>query len=111
MTVSWGWVKGHYTGDNREVQHDLNALADTLATNFREDPPEGYRPLAKPMFSPLLEAALYQDGSMITATLPKIIYAWSFQGKLTHTFKKRSKWSQDQFQAIDWDIFGKVFGY
>ncbi len=36
------WVKGHYTGKNRQVQHDLNDRADDLATAHLDTPPTGY---------------------------------------------------------------------
>jgi hypothetical protein len=62
IQVNNSWVKGHYTGDQREVQHDLNALVDTLATSFRESPPAGYEPSAEPRFHPLQTVALYQEG-------------------------------------------------
>lgn len=110
ITISWGWVKGHYTGDNRELQHDLNALADELATRFREDPPKGYEPTVKPMFHSLHEAALYKDGSMVTGKLSNMIYERKFLNNLTNTIVKRAGWQPEQFRAVDWDIFGKVFG-
>mmetsp|Transcript_24137 Transcript_24137/g.34594 ORF Transcript_24137/g.34594 Transcript_24137/m.34594 type:complete len:1267 (+) Transcript_24137:682-4482(+) len=109
IKVSWGWVKGHYSGDNRQVQHDLNALVDTLATQFRQDPAAGYEPTAYPMFHPLHKAAVYIDGSMVTKTLSKAIYEQRFQVALMNTVKKRAKWTEVTFQNIDWDIFGKVF--
>ena len=30
VTIRGLWVKGHYTGHNRELKHDLNEWADTL---------------------------------------------------------------------------------
>ena len=80
--VSGNWVKGHYSGNNREIQHDLNAPVDTLATEFRKDPPEGYEPTAEPHFHPLQEVAIYRDGSMITSKLSTILYEHRFEEKL-----------------------------
>lgn len=109
IKIAWGWVKGHYTGDNRELQHDLNALVDELATRFQEVPPNGYEPTAKPMFHFLHEAALYKDGSMVTGKLSKIIYERRFLDNLTTTIVKQAKWQPEHFCSVDWDIFGKVF--
>jgi len=39
IKVTGKWVKGHYNGDNRMIQHDLNALVDTMAEQFRLHPP------------------------------------------------------------------------
>ncbi len=33
------WVKGHYTGDNREQKHDLKDILDKLAGIFNKNPP------------------------------------------------------------------------
>lgn len=56
IKVTWGWVKGHYQDDDWRIQHGPNDLVDTLATMFREAPPEGYDPLSKPHFHRLLRA-------------------------------------------------------
>jgi len=109
IRVSWAWVKGHYKGDDRKIQHDLNDLVDTLATQFRVAPPAGYEPTSKPMFHQLHAAALYRDGSMVTGKLSTIIYERCFQDKLIQTIKKRTKWSDEVFASVDWDAFGKVF--
>mmetsp|Transcript_5492 Transcript_5492/g.8104 ORF Transcript_5492/g.8104 Transcript_5492/m.8104 type:complete len:785 (+) Transcript_5492:1386-3740(+) len=109
ITITGEWVKGHYKGDNRQIQHDLNDLVDTLANQFREDPAKGYEPTAKPMYHPSHEVAVYIAGSMITSKLQRIMYERRFQGKLIQTIQKRAKWTNVEFESIDWDIFGKVF--
>lgn len=58
IKVSWNWGKGHYNGDAREIQHDLNSLVDTLVTAFNDAPPAGYEPSAKPRFHQLLKVAV-----------------------------------------------------
>jgi len=44
IRVQGVWVKGHYKGDDREIKHDLNDVADYFATQFQRNPPEGFRP-------------------------------------------------------------------
>jgi hypothetical protein len=39
VQVVGSWVKGHYTGPSPEIQHDLNAEADDLATNYQHYQP------------------------------------------------------------------------
>jgi len=92
IQVKCAWVKGHYTGKHREFQHDLNALVDTLATNFRQHPPAGYEPSAAPLFHPLQAVAIYREGSMITSKLSRILYESQFQDGLIQTIMKRAKW-------------------
>jgi hypothetical protein len=49
ITVIGSWVKGHYEGKNRELQHDMNDMADNLATTHLAAPPKLLRcPLAPP---------------------------------------------------------------
>ena len=109
IQVSSAWVKSQYTGDNREIQHDLNALVDTLATDFQKAPPEGYEPTVEPSFHPLQVAAQYRGGSMITSKLSKKVYECRFEEKLIQTIAKRACWAKEEFQRVDWDIFGRVF--
>ena len=103
------WVKGHFTGDERRVEHDLNDLVNDIANQFREDPPRGCEPSSCPMFHRSLVAAAYMEGSMITSKLARTIYERFFLEGLTMTIRKYNKWSEDTFNKVDWDIFGKVF--
>jgi hypothetical protein len=49
VTVAGEWVKGHYSGKNRKIQHDLNEKADELAGEHldnqtsRSGPIPGYK--------------------------------------------------------------------
>ncbi len=48
ITIVAQWVKGHYTGKDREYKHDLNDIADSLATSFNRRPHPHYIPTIKP---------------------------------------------------------------
>jgi len=109
IKVKGTWVKGHYKGDNRLIQHDLNAIVDTMAEQFRLNPPMGFAPMTKPLFHPLQVAALYVQGSMITSRLKQTIYERRFLEGLAHKIRKRYMLTESSFDRIDWDIFGKVF--
>ena len=63
------WVKGHYTGDERRVEHDLNDLVNDIANQFLDDHPRGSEPSSFPMFHKSLVAAAYVEGSMITSRI------------------------------------------
>ena len=102
-------VKGHYKGDERRIEHDLNALADTMAEQFRLDPPKGYEPTSFPLFHRSHVAAAYIEGSMITSKLKQQVYARMYQKDLERTVCKRNRWTEGIFSRIDWHLFGKVF--
>ena len=102
-------VKGHYKGDERRVEHDLNALADTMAEQFRLGPPKGYEPTSYPQFHKAHIAAAFIEGSMITSKLKSQVYSRMYQKELEQTLCKRIRWTADIFARIDWTIFGKIF--
>jgi hypothetical protein len=73
ITVNKQWVKGHYKGNQRETKHDLNDLADSLATHFQNAPPAGYKPRRVPLQHPDYEATLNHAGTTVTTTFRDII--------------------------------------
>jgi hypothetical protein len=38
------WVKGHYMGQNREMQHGMNNIVDDLASRHLQCPPKNFIP-------------------------------------------------------------------
>jgi hypothetical protein len=48
VTVVGPWVKGHYTGKKREIQHELNKKADDLASAHLKNPPTKFKPMQCP---------------------------------------------------------------
>jgi hypothetical protein len=68
-TIVVEWVNGQYTGDNREQKHDLNDMADKLATTFNRNPPIAYKQRRMPCSIPGYAIRLQYDGSTITSNL------------------------------------------
>jgi hypothetical protein len=46
------WVKGHHSGRNRQIQHDLNDIADQLATDHMADLPAQFQTQLLPVPPP-----------------------------------------------------------
>jgi hypothetical protein len=112
ITVTGKWVKGHFTGDNRETQHDLNDLADHLAEQFQSNPPQGYHTRRMPLLHPEHEATLYYNGSIMTTkqtTFRQIIYRQLFGKALQQNISKKERWTQSQFDSISWEAYGAAF--
>jgi len=109
ITVTGKWVKGHFTGKDRKPQHDLNALADQLANEFRANPPAGYAPLRRPRQDPFAEATLFYDASVVTSYIPTIVYQQLFGQRLRDTIIKEARLSQIDFDNISWVAHGAVF--
>lgn len=103
-------VKGHYTGDYREVQHDFNALADTMAEDFRKNPPEGFVPVCSPLTHPMHGAVVEAGGAVITSKLSQVIYGNLYLDPLLDTIWKRYKWDDNVYmEDIDWTAHGRAF--
>ena len=102
-------VKGHYKGDHREVQHDLNALADEIAEQFRKNPPPEYTPSTQPYFHPRLGAEVYSTDSAVTSKLRRTVYENLYTDQLLATIWKRNKWDGIAVDAIDWEAFYGAF--
>jgi hypothetical protein len=93
------WVKGHYTGTNREIQHDLNREAHsqacaTLSTSTTLDvsPP-----------SSLVELSC---GFLITSRWQATIQELAHSETLCSTICRNTNWSLDTFNKVDWSALG-----
>jgi hypothetical protein len=109
IKINHAHVKGHYKGNDREVKHDLNDIADDLASQFQHFPPEGYRSRRMPLLHPEYEAVLYYSNSIITMNFRDIIYSQIFSGDLAANIQKKTGWSQGQFHQISWDAYSAAF--
>ena len=97
------------TGDNRRVEHDLNALVDTMASHFRKDPPRGFKPRAQSLTHPLQTAALISGGAIVTSKLKQTIYTNMFAPGLEVTIVKHAGWDARYFSTVDWESHDIVF--
>jgi hypothetical protein len=95
------WVKGHYTDSNRELQHDLNDMADELAVqhNSTRRSPNAYPPL----ISPMSEAEILQDNHIITSCLPQIIRKARHLDDLQQAILHQTKWDLQTFHKVHWN--------
>jgi len=109
IKVTGVWVKGHYKGDNRGTEHDLNDMADYLATQFQLHPPDGFRPRRMPALHPQYEAVLYNEGSMVNTKFRDIIYSLVFEKALRENIQRRTGWSKSEFDGVAWGAYGSAF--
>jgi len=109
ITINHRHVKGHYTGDERRVEHDLNDLVDTMSKKFRRAPPRGFTQKSLSLIHELQTAALISEGAIVTSKLRKTIYHNMFASGLKETIQKHTGWSDRQFTSVDWDAHDIVF--
>jgi hypothetical protein len=52
ITVLGSWVKGHYSGPDKDFKYTLNQQADAFATNINDHSPSGSHMCAHPLQPP-----------------------------------------------------------
>ncbi len=87
VTILSGWVKGHYTGDNREYKHDLNEKVDHLAGTFNKNPDliPSKMPCPIPNYAIQL---IYKDSPVTTKLYRVMISALHHKGFIAYITKK-----------------------
>ena len=109
VTIVAEWVKGHYTGDNREHKHDLNDMADQLAGKFNKNPPATLRQNTLPCSIKGYAIRLLYDGSTITNKLYSTMsIALHRQGLITY-IKEKNGWTDNTFNLIHWNAHETAF--
>jgi hypothetical protein len=103
------WVKGHYTGKKREIQHDMNGIVDDLASRHLERPPKTFTPKKFPEAPPGYRVILCYDKSVKTlkyySTLAKIHH----DDQLKHYILRKTQWSATVFNKVSWKAHQRAF--
>jgi hypothetical protein len=89
------WIKSHYKGHDRDIQHDLNEEAHKLATSalslsgiYDHPPPPSLVDLW----------CGYSTTSKWESTIKELAYSDS----LHNTILSNSQWTEEQFNMVDW---------
>jgi hypothetical protein len=93
------WVKGHYSGWKRELQHNLNAEANYQATTF----------LKGTIFpcvdiSPPSDLVSLQKICILTSKWQKMIRSVIHAQPLCNAICKNASWTTQQFNMVDWCV-------
>ncbi len=96
------WVKGHYTGDNREYTHDLNNTVDKLAGAFNKSPPR-LRHRKLPCSIPGYSIRLLNNGSTISTKLYSTMSIALHRTSYIVYLKTKHGWTDSTFEPIHWD--------
>ena len=67
ITTLHEWVKGHYTGNQKEFKHTLNQHADKLATQCQLRQQPTFKTTPKPLPPPNYRVRLIYENSIITS--------------------------------------------
>lgn len=108
-TIVGVWVKSHYTGKNRKIQHDLNDAANALASGHCNTQPHGWHSLKRPTPNPRLQSeTVISKLRHHFPVLPMLASICHEQDLKTYILKK-TKWTSFVFTSIDWPAHKSAF--
>jgi hypothetical protein len=103
------WVKGHYSGNNRAIQHDLNDQADKLVSQHLATQSHPYHTQQLPIVCPNYKVRILYNGSVFTSKLYTTLVEAMHDTALKDYILKKTKWSADTFDQVDWDAHKRAF--
>jgi hypothetical protein len=109
VTIIAEWVKGHYSGKDREFKHDLNEIADSLATSFNSVPHPNFKPRLQPIAHPHYGARILYEGSTITNKLRSLMAQALHRPALVSHLIRKNKWEERTFHLVHWDAHEMAF--
>jgi hypothetical protein len=109
ITTLGTWVKGHYSGKNKQIEHDLNHTADQLATPHRAKQSPPYKGIKNPPTYPGYKIRLIHSGSPLTSKFyTKITQALHEQNLITFILC-RTNWTPRIFSSVNWEAHRRAF--
>jgi len=108
ILITTSWVKGHYSGKDRQYQHDLNEEADRIAGRY-QDCQTPHRTIRKPLPPPNYRVRLLHDSSVITSKLPSILVKSIHEENIIAHIIRKAGWSNATFQKVHWESHERAF--
>jgi hypothetical protein len=108
ITIVGEWVKGHYTGKRKKIQHRLNETADAVAGAHLEA--QGYTSPTNqpPVPYPGYRVRLLKDNHVLTSKYYQAISQACNEKPLQDYILKNTKWSSREFYMLHWDAHEKA---
>jgi len=102
-------LKGHYSGKNRRLEHDLNDITDDLATQHLNSPPTGLHPQRLPLAPPGFKVQLLHNHSVITSKWYTTMSKQKHNESLKQYILKKTKCHPRLFDKVDWEAHQSAF--
>jgi hypothetical protein len=107
VTLTHEWVKGHFTGKRRLLQHNLNDIADCLAREFNSTPRTPCT--GTPAICPTSEAELIYKNCVVTSRLLQLVKSSLHDTPLKEYIIQRAKWNSGLFDKVNWAAHTAAF--
>jgi len=108
ITIATQWMKGHYTGLDRQYQHTLNETADQVAGEYQRFQ-YPHRTIRKPIPPPDYRVRLLHDDSVITSKIKQTLSTSLHDQSLVDYIMRKACWPRQTFDMIHWDGHERAF--
>jgi hypothetical protein len=108
ITIIGQWVKGHYSGNQRKIQHDLNDKADKLAGEHLETQ-DASKTKTIPIPCPGYQVRLVKHQCVIISKYYSVIAQEHHNQQLCEYILKKTKWSSTEFNLVNWIAHESAF--
>jgi hypothetical protein len=111
LTINVSGGKGHFTGENKSIEHKLNDTAYDLTNNYNYlcSDQGFYNPGQQIIDPPSPEVSILYNGSALTSNISRYIKQQLYSDKLCNTICKAEKWNVKTFHQVDWEAYKKAF--
>jgi hypothetical protein len=98
------WLLGQRTflGSHRELQHDLNEMADSLATEFQRSQKPPFHRQRAPIPPPDYDVRLLHHNSIKTSHCYRTLAHIMHDSALQCYILRKTKWTGANFHQVDW---------
>lgn len=108
VIIGSSWVKGHYTGKERQYQHDLNDTADRIAGDY-QNLQVPHHTIRKPLPPPNYRIRLLHDSSVLTAKVHSTLVTQLHEDNLITHLMRKANWTRSTLNKIHWDAHERAF--
>jgi hypothetical protein len=108
VLIATEWVKGHYSGNNREYKHDLNDSADRLAGDYQRCQ-YPHRTIRQPVAPPDYRIRLLHDMSVMTSKVASTLAVSLHDTPIVAHILRKTGWTQLIFERVHWDAHERAF--
>jgi hypothetical protein len=109
ITMLGEWVKGHYSGKARKIQHDLNDMADDIAGNHLAAQNRTTGTNASLLPCPGYRIRIIKDNTVLASKYHSVIPQARYNSQLANYILKKTKWSCREFNKVHWAAHEKAF--
>jgi hypothetical protein len=107
VNIAKEWVKEHYVGEQKQLKHLLNNMADKLAVDYNMY--HCHTSTMLPVPSPLSEIELLHGGAIITSRMTQVIKEARHADNLCTAILDQTGWTQRTLELVDFECHKQAY--